>query len=76
MRKLIIASAVALGTTLGFGGAASAASVTVQLGTNHHYYRPVYHHHHHWRHRHCVNKTVITYRHHRKIIRHERVCHH
>ncbi|MGN6549739.1 MAG: hypothetical protein ACTHJ3_07590 [Pararhizobium sp.] len=76
MKKLIIASVVALSATLSFG-LAPASAASVHFGPNgvriterdHH------HHRHHWRHhRHCYTKTVRKWHHGHRVVKHVRVC--
>ncbi|MGN6551784.1 MAG: hypothetical protein ACTHJ3_18085 [Pararhizobium sp.] len=77
MRKLAIASIIALGASLSFGMMpASAASVHigpngVRITEHHHHHR-----HHSWRHhhRHCYTKTVRKWHHGHRVTKHVRVC--
>lgn len=78
MRKLVLASVVALGASLSFGAAAQAASVTIGVGNDG--VRATEHHHRHWRHdhwrhrHHCWTKRVVHYHHHRRVVKTTRVC--
>lgn len=86
MRKLIFASAVALGASLTLGASASYADVTVRLGDNDHYHHYHHYHHdhvigrvddgyyHHRHHRDCMTKTVVTHRHGDRIVKKTRIC--
>lgn len=80
MRKFMIASALALATTLTAGVGAASADVSVRLGTNgvavsqHRDYHPRRHYHHRHHARHCFKKRVVSYYHGRKVVKVKTIC--
>lgn len=59
MKKLVIASVVALSASISFGSFAQAATVKI-----------VDHHHH----KHCYTRKVVHHYHGKRVVKAERVC--
>ncbi|MCB8837849.1 hypothetical protein [Aurantimonas sp. VKM B-3413] len=82
MRRLLLASALALTASLSFGASAQAAGVTVVIGDHHpdhvrdHHRRPVTHRErrHMARAHDCFTKKVVTRQHGRKVVKTTKVC--
>ena len=88
MRKLVIACAVALLTSLSVGSAAQAAEgLTVQLVQRHDWHHHDWHHHdrrwhrywhhgryRHWHHRRCFVRRYVTYRYGERVVHVNRYC--
>ena len=72
MKKLAIASLIAVTASLSLGTLAQ-AETTVKIGPGG--ARVVEHHRHYVpHHRHCYTKKVVSYHHGRKVVKTQRVC--